>query len=94
MSASKPNHKPKASAAFHGPALVFLLGLILGGCNDSGGTGPGGVSEGEAQALDEAAEMLDARRLPEGTLPTVATPPASPDEGSAETTEVTGDTAE
>ncbi len=30
--------------------------------------GPGGVTVGEARALDEAAEMIEARRLPEAAL--------------------------
>jgi hypothetical protein len=30
--------------------------------------GPGGVSVGEAKALDEAAAMLEQQRLPPGTL--------------------------
>ena len=84
------------SAGHPGAAFtMLLLGLSLSACNDSGGgTGPGGVSEGEAQALEEAAEMLDARRLPEGTLPTVATPPANADTGAADSAEVTGDSEE
>jgi len=32
--------------------------------------GPGGVTVGEARALDEAAEMLEERRLPEAALHT------------------------
>jgi hypothetical protein len=43
--------------------------LPLAGCGQSDeDPGPGGVTVGEARALDEAAEMLDAQRLPEGTL--------------------------
>lgn len=34
--------------------------------NDSG---PGGVTVGEARALDEAAAMIEQRRLPEQALP-------------------------
>jgi hypothetical protein len=41
------------------------------------------VSVDEAQALDEAAEMLDERRLPEGALSTAA-PPAETAEGEEE----------
>ena len=43
--------------------------LTLSACDGGTGAAPGAVSEGEAQALEEAAEMLDERRLPEGTLP-------------------------
>ncbi|MEL6529613.1 MAG: hypothetical protein AAGK01_02180 [Pseudomonadota bacterium] len=69
-------------------APAFLLALAA--CDRTGGTGPGGVSEGEAQALEDAAEMLDERRLPEEALPQIEGPPI---EGS-ESTEVTGDNAE
>lgn len=54
--------------------LALLLAACGAGDNDPG---PGGVTVGEARALDEAAEMLDAQRLPEGTLPS-ETPAAEP----------------
>ena len=38
--------------------------------------GPGGVSVGEARALDEAAAMLDKQRLPQGALKTGPATPA------------------
>ena len=59
-----------------GASIVALL--MLAAC-DGGGTtsGPGAVSEGEARALDEAAEMLEERRLPEGALPPGETSPAA-----------------
>ncbi|MEL6876996.1 MAG: hypothetical protein AAGL68_02730 [Pseudomonadota bacterium] len=45
-----------------------LLGIAA--CGENGGdAGPGAVSEGEAQALDEAAEMLDARAPPDEAEP-------------------------
>ncbi|MEP1421231.1 MAG: hypothetical protein ABJK59_05625 [Erythrobacter sp.] len=58
------------------PAIGGLLisGLFLSACGSGGADGPGSVSVDEAQALDEAAEMLDERRLPEGTLPPVEAP--------------------
>ena len=34
--------------------------------------GPGGVTVGEAKALDEAAEMLDERNAPPDTLPSTS----------------------
>ena len=42
-----------------GAAALLVPALLIAGC-DSGGTtsGPGAVSEGEARALEEAAEML------------------------------------
>ena len=47
-------------------SLALLLAACGAGDNDPG---PGGVTVGEARALDEAAEMLDAQRLPDGALP-------------------------
>ncbi len=59
----------------HGHWLVTLaIAIPLAACGSSGGSAPGAVSEGEAEALEEAAEMLDERRLPEGTLPPVGLP--------------------
>ena len=51
-------------------ALAFVGPLFaLSACDGPGSGAPGAVSEGEAQALDDAAEMLDERQLPEGVLP-------------------------
>lgn len=56
-------------------ALLVPVLLLIAAC-DSGGTtsGPGAVSEGEARALDEAAEMLEERQLPDGVLPPLEAP--------------------
>ncbi|MDY7097024.1 MAG: hypothetical protein SXU28_02680 [Pseudomonadota bacterium] len=59
------------------PALALAaLTLLMSACDGGSGSGagPGAVSEGEAQALDEAAKMLDEKRLPEGALPDVDAP--------------------
>mgnify|MGYP000224042637 CR=1 FL=1 len=53
-------------------AVSASLGLLLTACGSGGPDGPGSVSVDEAQALDEAAEMLDERRLPEGAVSTAA----------------------
>ena len=47
-------------------AIVAMMALLaLGGCGKSDNDpGPGGVSVGEARALDEAAAALDAQALP------------------------------
>ena len=67
--------------------LALLPLALLAACGPSDSDpGPGGVTVGEAKALDEAAEMLDARRLPAEALPTDA-PTAPP-------AEMTGDAAE
>ncbi|WDA42497.1 hypothetical protein [Erythrobacter sp. BLCC-B19] len=68
------------------PVLAALL-LALAGCGNESASAPGAVSPGEAKALEDAAEMLDERRLPPETLPTdMPTAAASP-------AEMTGDAA-
>ncbi len=64
--------------ARHGRAALPLL-LALGACGQADSSpGPGGVTVGEARALDAAAAMLDARQVPEEALrPTAAE--AAPD---------------
>ena len=50
--------------------LAFTAATLLAGCGaGDNDPGPGGVTVGEARALDEAAEMLDKQRLPEDALP-------------------------
>ncbi len=66
-------------------ALTPFL-LLLAACDSAGPDAPGGVSAGEAEALDDAAEMLDERRLPPEALPPEAAPP------EITSTELTGDT--
>ena len=50
--------------------------LMLAGCGNDNDPGPGGVTVGEARALDDAAEMLEEQRLPAEAVPT-PTPAAS-----------------
>lgn len=68
--------------------VIALAAVAISAC-DSGGNGanagPGAVSEGEARALDEAASMLDEKRLPEGALPDVD-PPAEAADNTGEDT--------
>ncbi len=52
-----------------GTAAILAAAILLSACDSSGAAAPGAVSEGEARALDEAAEMLEERNLPEGALP-------------------------
>jgi hypothetical protein len=63
-------------------AAALALPLALAACGGEAVRDPGEVSPGEDKALDEAAQMLDERRLPPEALPTDA--PA----------EMTGDAAE
>ena len=59
--------------------LALLPLALLAACGPSDSDpGPGGVTVGEAKALDEAAEMLEQRRLPPDALPSQAQPGASP----------------
>ena len=65
--------------------LVAMLALALAACGGEGASAPGEVSAGEAEALDDAAAMLDERRLPPEALTT-----DGPTDAPAE---VTGDAA-
>lgn len=59
---------------------IVLMGALalLAACGERDtDPGPGGVTVGEAKALDEAAEMIEARRLPAEALAT-ATPTPGP----------------
>jgi hypothetical protein len=52
-------------------APLFAL-LVLTACGKADNEpGPGGVTMGEARALDEAAEMIEAQRLPPEAIPPV-----------------------
>lgn len=65
-------------------ALVLLGPLTLSACGQQDtDPGPGGVTVAEARALDEAAEMLDERRLPveqleDGDVEAEAAPQVTP----------------
>ncbi|HUQ13791.1 MAG TPA: hypothetical protein VM055_05895 [Novosphingobium sp.] len=51
--------------------IPLLAGLALAGCaKGDNEPGPGGVTVGEARALDEAAAMLDERRPGATVVPT------------------------
>ena len=67
-------------------ALAAVLGLAACGQSDTD-PGPGGVTVGEARALDGAAEMLDEQRLPADALPPPAraseAPEPEPEPGQA-----------
>lgn len=80
-------------------ARAAVPALALAAC-DSGTPQPaGGVSQGEAEALAQAAEMLDeTRTLPAAAIPPEATPEAAPPgDGASDTAseaakaEMTGD---
>ena len=59
--------------------IVLAVALLTAACGPAeNDPGPGGVTVGEAKALDEAAEMLEQRRLPPEALPSPAEPSASP----------------
>lgn len=52
-------------------AIAFAALAALPACSENADSEEpvGAVTQSEAQALDEAAEMIEARRLPEGLLP-------------------------
>ncbi len=59
--------------------------IVLASCGPADNDpGPGGVTVGEARALDEAAAMIDQRRLPDSALPenTGEAAPLPPEAGS------------
>jgi len=59
--------------------IILAAALLAAACGPAEtDPGPGGVTVGEAKALDEAAEMLEQRRLPPEALPSPAQPGASP----------------
>jgi len=58
---------------------ALALTFALAACGDERVDKPGGVSSDEAKALEDAASMLDERKLPPETLPTDA-PSAAPAE--------------
>lgn len=68
-------------------AASLVLTITLAACSNEGARAPGGVSEGEAKALDEAASMLDERRLPPEALPPEA------QVSGADSADLAGDTA-
>ncbi len=58
-----------------GRLWIYSLSISLTACGPApNDPGPGGVTVGEAKALDEAAEMLDERNVP---LEDVAEEPAA-----------------
>ena len=73
--------------------LLGLTACLLAGCGQGeNDPGPGGVTVGEARALDEAAQMLEERRLPPEDLrnpegaatPSGTAQPAGSDTGAAQ----------
>lgn len=69
-------------APFLFPALALMPALAACGPSDND-PGPGGVTVGEARALDEAAAMIDERRTPAEVLaeepaPAATEPAAAP----------------
>jgi hypothetical protein len=61
------------------PSAALAAALLLSACGSDDDPGPGGVTVGEARALDEAAEMIEARRLPpEALRPPATSAPLAP----------------
>ena len=56
--------RPAASSPALGLALGLAITMLVSGCQKETDPGPGGVTVGEARALDEAAAMLEKRPAP------------------------------
>lgn len=71
----RPMLRPSSKSCPRVRPVLLLAGLVvlLGGCQQDNDPGPGGVTVGEARALDEAAAMLDAQ----GPAPTPGATPAA-----------------
>ena len=65
------------------PSAALAAALLLSACGSDDDPGPGGVTVGEARALDEAAEMLDSQRVPEEVLREAARPAEAEPDGAA-----------
>ena len=70
-------------------AGALLPAILLAACGSGSETGPGGVSEGEAEALDEAAEELDKQQIPEGAVPPLDLPQPAQTPGDADAAQET-----
>ncbi len=73
------------------PLGLAALALALAACGEEGAREAGGVSAGEAKALEDAASMLDERRLPPEALPSDA--PGNAPSATPAPAEMTGDAA-
>jgi hypothetical protein len=70
--------------------LAAALGLALAACGREQASAPGGVTPAEAEALENAADMLEQRRIPPEAVVSEAAPSAAPSVAPAE---MTGDPA-
>ncbi|MEM6907336.1 MAG: hypothetical protein AAF494_01550 [Pseudomonadota bacterium] len=92
--AADSQHVSALSKVGLGPeAGIVALALVIGGCGSSEPSPPGGVSAGEAKALEEAAEMLDRQRLPDDAIPPLDAPPENASD-TQDPPQMTGDTPE
>ena len=58
--------------------LILIAVLALAACQKADNApGPGGVTVGEAKALDDAAQMIEDHKPPEPAAPTGAPVPAA-----------------
>jgi hypothetical protein len=62
--------------------VITGFALALAACGGEQASAPGAVSPGEAKALEEAAAMLDERKLPPEALPPEAAPAEVPDDSA------------
>ncbi len=74
-------------------AAALALAFALAACGDEGASAPGGVSPGEAKALEDAASMLDESKLPPEALASDGPAQGPADAPAAAPAEMTGDAA-
>ena len=68
--------------------LILALILLSAACSQpDNASGAGGVSAGEARALDDAAQMLDDQNLPAAAIPQPRITPAPRPAAAAQTPE-------
>lgn len=97
---NKPAAMASAVLALRAPcippvAAAMLLGMLLAGCDAAAPAPAGGISKGEAEALAEAAEMLDeTRSLPDQALPETPAPAMSAPADAQEPAQMADDTAQ
>ena len=58
-------------------ALLLLATMLCAACSrPDNAAGTGGISAGEARALDDAAEMVESQQLPAAAMPAPQSPAA------------------
>lgn len=67
------------------PLILPLIALSAACSRPDNASGAGGVSAGEARALDDAAQMLDDQKLPAAAIPQPRIAPAAQPDAASQT---------